>query len=365
MARSRSLLGAALAIGTALAQTQDGDDAKVPRWPAAQLQGHLTAGSPREVAWAGFLVQRDRVRPAIPAVRAALARLAGDQSIESEFARLQLLDALLQLDVRLPGEQLLPHAESDLLRVPALILAARSPEANAGYFMARMEALGRVTDLEWRVCGNLLAAQHDPRFVAQCVRQVEFAIVVTVSDGGRRGICIGCGHYSVRPYVGEPSGFPPVPRYLLDSANASATGAELGAVPFRRELVRGCDRPDGVFELDGELCELDVRADPRKAQVAWLTANGGAATQAACGRDRALSIRWQDEADLRRSATAAQEVLAQDFEAMLDELRQQKRLLQGDAETAKPNVRIALWDQRRDRSQLLPKPETLLGDAPK
>src|SRR5262249_10195499 len=121
----------------------------------------------------------------------------------------------------------------------------------------------------------------------------------------------------------------------------------------------------GVFELGGELCELDVRADPHAAQVAWLTANGGAATQAACNRDRALSIRWQDEADLRRSATAAQEVLAQDFAAMVDELRQRKRLLHGDAETAKPNVRIALWDQRRDRTQPLPKPETLLRDAPK
>jgi hypothetical protein len=365
MAPHRLLFGAALAIGTALARAQDGDDAEVPRWPAAHLPRHLAAGAPRAVAWAAFLVQRDRVRPAIPAVRAALARLADDQSIESEFARLQLLDALVQLDVRLPGEELLPHAASDLLRVPALILAARSPEANASYFAARMEALGRVTDLEWRVCGNLLAAQHDPHFVAQCVRQFQFTIYVTVRDDGPRGTVIRNGHFRVRPSVEEPSGFPPVPRYHLDSANASATGADLGAVPFRRELVRGCDRPAGVFELGGELCELDVRADPHAAQVAWLTANGGAATQAACSRERALSVRWQDEADLRRSATAAQEVLAQDFAAMVDELRQNGRLLQGDAEAAKPNVRIALSDERRDRTQRLPEVETLLLAAPK
>ena len=101
------------------------------------------------------------------------------------------------------------------------------------------------------------------------------------------------------------------------------------------------------------------------AALAIGTANGGAATQAACNRDRALSVRWQDEADLRRSATDAQEALAQDFAAMLDELRQRKCLLQEDAETAKPNVRISLWDERRDRTQALPKAGTLLRDASK
>jgi hypothetical protein len=76
--------------------------------------------------------------------RRALARLGaeGPEAIASEenrFARLQLIDALLRLDVRAPGAE---------------------------------AALGRDTDLEWRVCGNLLAGWRAPGFAAQCLQEL-------------------------------------------------------------------------------------------------------------------------------------------------------------------------------------------------
>jgi hypothetical protein len=184
------LFAPALLLVAPVARAQDADEDATPHWLARELPTHLAADDPREVAWAGYLVRRDRVRAAIPAVRQALAHLSTDSTIESEIARLELLDTLIQLDVRLPGEELLPHAASGMLRVPALILAARSPEVNAAYFAARMQSLDKSPDLEWRVCGNLLAAQRDPRFVARCVRQLEFAIDITVRDGRRpvRGV---------------------------------------------------------------------------------------------------------------------------------------------------------------------------------
>jgi hypothetical protein len=185
------LLVPTLLLCAAFLRAQDDADADAaPRWPAGSLPEHLAADDAREVAWAGWLVQRDKVRAAIPALRRALARLAGQDKREPELARLQLIDALIQLDVRVPGEELLAHASSGILRVPALILAAKSPEANAAYFAARMAAI-EWPDLEWRVCGNLLAAQRDPRFVAQCVRQFEFAIDITVRDGRRANPAVG------------------------------------------------------------------------------------------------------------------------------------------------------------------------------
>jgi hypothetical protein len=167
----------------AFARAQDDEPNAAPHWSADSLPSHLAADDAREVAWAGFFVQRDHVRAAIPAVHRALARLSTDYSVESQLARLELLDALIQFDVRLPGEELLPHAAYDTLRVPALILAGMSPQGNATYFEARMAALDEHPDLEWRACGDLLAAQHDPNFVARCVRQLEFVISITVVDG--------------------------------------------------------------------------------------------------------------------------------------------------------------------------------------
>src|SRR5436190_16528288 len=104
-----------------------------PRWTASELPERLASEDLTEVAWAAYLVRRDRVRVAVPAVRLALARLAGCDELIEKVARLHLLDTLIQLDVRVPGEELLPHA-TGLLRVPALILAAKAPEANSAYF---------------------------------------------------------------------------------------------------------------------------------------------------------------------------------------------------------------------------------------
>ena len=135
-----------------------------------------------EVAWAAYLVRRDRVRVAVPAVRLALARLAGCDELIEKVARLHLLDTLIQLDVRVPGEELLPHA-TGLLRVPALILAAKSPEANSAYFATRFAALAESPDLEWQVCGNILASLREPGFTASCLRIFQFSLRIEVTDG--------------------------------------------------------------------------------------------------------------------------------------------------------------------------------------
>ncbi|MEO6597215.1 MAG: hypothetical protein ABIP94_20925 [Planctomycetota bacterium] len=118
----------------------------------------------------------------MPAVRQALAPWKGEDAFEGQLARLHLIDALIQLDGRLPGEELLPHAVG-ALRVPALILAAKCPAPNEAYCTARWCALAGAEDLEWRVCGNVLASLRDPRFVARCLRDIEFSVRVTVRDG--------------------------------------------------------------------------------------------------------------------------------------------------------------------------------------
>jgi hypothetical protein len=77
------------------------------------------------------------------------------------------------------------------LRVPALVLAARSPQQNLDYFAARMAALDDKTDLEWRVCGNLRAAWRAPGFAALCLRYLELTIRVAIHDDGMSGDGIG------------------------------------------------------------------------------------------------------------------------------------------------------------------------------
>src|SRR5262249_23623446 len=58
-----------------------------------------------QVAWGGYLVQRQRLHDAVPEVRAALAKWRNDPTEAGEHARLALLDVFVQLDVDLPDDE--------------------------------------------------------------------------------------------------------------------------------------------------------------------------------------------------------------------------------------------------------------------
>ncbi|MCA8957732.1 MAG: hypothetical protein KDC87_16775 [Planctomycetes bacterium] len=149
--------------------------------PVDDLPRRLASANPVAVAWASYRVRRDRVRSAIPAVRAALARLVRRTDLDGRLARLHLIDTLIQLDVRVPGEELLPHAIDDL-RVPALILAAKAKEANIHYFATRFAALAKQHDLEWLVCGNLLANLRERDFAKSCLEHLVLDLRFDVVD---------------------------------------------------------------------------------------------------------------------------------------------------------------------------------------
>jgi len=174
-------LSLAVVFVAGIGPCQDPEPHTPPPWTVDQVAEHFASADTAEVAWAAWFVRRDRLRALVPAVRRALARLGGNDGLESQLARLQLLDALIEVDVRVPGEELLPHAIS-YLQVPALVLAAKCPQQNFTYFQARMQDKDSFAEFEWQVCGNLLAAQTAPGFATFCLQQLVLPLAVTVRD---------------------------------------------------------------------------------------------------------------------------------------------------------------------------------------
>ncbi len=149
-------------------------------WPADQLAAHLASADPVAVAWAGHRVREANVREAVPAVRAALRRLAADDSARSRLARANLLDALIRFDERLTVEELLAHATGNL-RGATMVLACQAPAVAERYFAARFATDG--DDTEWALCGDWLAFLRNPEFVPRCVARFAFPMRITLSDG--------------------------------------------------------------------------------------------------------------------------------------------------------------------------------------
>src|SRR5262249_23532963 len=100
------------------------------------------------------------------------------------------------------------------------------------------------------------------------------------------------------------------------------------------------------------------------ARIAWLTVFGGKATQTACAHRWLHEVNWSNAAALRRLVDEDLGPIARDFDAMVRELAARRALLRDDAKAAKPHVIVVLHDERRDTSQPLPKPESLLAHRP-
>jgi hypothetical protein len=101
--------------------------------------------------------------------------------------------------------------------------------------------------------------------------------------------------------------------------------------------------------------------EPQDAYRAWLRANGGQRTRAACAPRAELTHRWRGASALRRVVAKEQHDAELLFAAMVRELATAKVLLRADAKVAKANVRLLIDDQRGDSRQALPTVDSLLG----
>jgi hypothetical protein len=304
------------------------------KWCDAELPLHLGSPDLIEVAWAACQVQQRRVVAAVPAIRKALARLASVTSRPSRLARAQMLDALIQLRVLVPAEELLPHAIGST-RIPAWILAAQAPEANAIYFEQRFAA--QQHDMEWLASGNLLVGFGGADFVMTCLRNVEFAIEISVHDRQDRGYPPSCGIGPSRRPV--PTKMPPMPYYSLLRQHAKVDGA-MPVIYSSRELTDNEDRGDssGSSRMNAQSCYR-----------MWLRSMGGRKTRAACDHDLQLSVGLMSNGSLRTIVRRHQAVIRREFAGMVAELRRRGVIEAGQAALLQPRISVRLVDRRVKR----------------
>lgn len=328
----------------ALAQVPDVPPAE---WSLAQVCARLDGNDPVAAAWAAHVAGAAKMTGAVASLRAALPRLV-PPTADSERARWHVLDALLLLDAELTADELLPHATGSL-RVPALLLAAKRPVANRKYLEARMAALDGHEDLEWRVCGNQLAALHEPTLAMRCVQRLQFELQLTVIDDLTRPVSAHTLSPPVSPVPENPA-FPPAGYHELEWDNARCrTFAGCAAIAWRRS-----PRPSGTVP------ELP-RCDPARAHADWLMATGGAMTAAACAETSSqLEYRWRGEARLRQDVRTLQQQQQRAFAAMLRELTKSGELTAEDAARCRHTLHLTIFDRRTERPRPLPSPEDLL-----
>jgi hypothetical protein len=315
-------------------QSDPAERVLAPEWKVAEVEQRLASDDLCEVAWAGYCTAERGLRAALPAVRSALQRLAGDDRSESLFARMLLLDALIGLDERLTLAELRTQSH-DMLRVPILLLAARDPEANQAWFAERFASLGDNRNREWRVCGNLLATRATPEFALACVQSLVYGLTVKVVDSKPPPCRCHCFGGPVASKLQLPAGFPPIPVYRLDASNDESRAAGLRCVPFQRERLL-------------EPKQLDTTpVSPQRAYRDWLCSMGDRRTAAACDLpplERKLI--WGSAQQLRKVVAESYQQIVRHHRAMLDELVRAGRIAAEAAKMQRPNVELEIVDDR-------------------
>lgn len=184
----------------------------------AEIAALLAAESPQQVAHGAAVAARRGDREVLSALRVGLDKWTRSTAAEAIYVRHYLLDALIRLEVVLPGEVIAPHLEGRLETL-ALILMARAPEANGSLLFALLQKHWQNGDANLRLAaGNLLAATQYRGFAAWLMPRLPLRLLVTVRDHDTAAIGVGSGgaRGSIQTRaVALPDSWPPLPRYEL------------------------------------------------------------------------------------------------------------------------------------------------------
>ncbi|MGE3174790.1 MAG: hypothetical protein AB7O97_19325 [Planctomycetota bacterium] len=342
------------------------DDPAPPPWcraanDPADLPARLASDDPRELAWAAWAVRERRWRELVPNVRAALQRLPpppdrappprGSRVLdEVELAALLLLDVLVAFETAVPAEELAPH-DYRSLRVPVLILAGRSPHQNQAFLRARFDAGDVSPDLDWHVCGNLLAHLAAPGFAAECLDRCELRLEFEVHDDHPAPPFYGVGCRLEPPPqpAPEPAGFPPLPHYALSPGNMAAPGRVPQRIAFTR--IERAEVPPQRIAWAGEA---------RDAWASWLRHLAGDDGALLLATAHAARIRWTGADSMRRRLRPLVRAVDRAFARCAAGLHARGLLTDAELRAAAPRLAVTLQDHRSQRIPPLPAAATLM-----
>ncbi|MFY9344313.1 MAG: hypothetical protein WAT39_17610 [Planctomycetota bacterium] len=315
-----------------------------------EVKAKLRSTDLASVAWGGYLAAEARLEACIPDLRARLAGLKQREGDEWHCAVSALLDALIQTDAVVPGEELVPFLD---FSSATIVLLARKADGNRAVllrmFRRHFEGQGPILGLtdELQACGNLLANLRDAAFELELLRTPLLIEVAVTDDGFSFRSTIGssvsvCGQFRAR------DGFPPIARHELYRGNG----------PPALLVAPG---PVAVFRArswfhDGVRCStFNVHPDRREARNAWLCQLLGASRRPLIDAiDRRREVEWKGAEPLRAFAQQCRHETEQAWRALVAACIEAKLLAADAAHEPLPRITIELCDERQHQATPLP-----------
>lgn len=322
---------------------------------AALVRQLLFSGDAAHVAWGATWARELSLTEVEPDLVDVLRRDAQSPGVVPHLTMLAVFDALIQLEVQVADDLLVPYVARDGVPTEsvsaATVLAVRSgvPHTQLAAFDALDQRDGSFT-AAWLALGNALNTSRGPAgFVARLVERLEVELKITVVDhdvlrgwGGSRHLMFGDGRRTL------PSSYPPLWSY--DLSRSQREGDQLladGPIPIYLERRR-------VTEGFGSSRRS---ANRTRGRLAWIAARLGTDVddlplrQTHSGR-----VRWSDADTLLRDVEAEKAKVRRAHGKLVASLLERGVLSEGEARTLEPQVELTLKDDREDQSEPLPLP---------
>jgi hypothetical protein len=309
---------------------------------AAEVDRLLRSDDARDVAWGAFTAGQYHVVPAVPLLTSALGRSLGANRVEREATELSLLDALIQLDARVPITVLQPFVARWPVPTSALFLNATGDRNSV-----LLPLVSSTDGSFWHAVANLLLAERAPGFAARLLTGLRLTLVVHVTNNANLGFAGGEGFSSEHALDGAlAAGFPPLADYRYSSARPGATVQSVGPITvyYGRRL-----QTQPAFSRFTYSSPAGPRHGDRVAYLNALIGEGRALEE----RTQATVV-WRGAAALRRAVADHRERVEDRYKIAIGSLVVRGLLSEADSRSLVPDIIVRVEDHRADKSQPLP-----------
>jgi len=350
------------ALHSVRASAQATEPAATVQTNVEQVPGLLRSDDYKQMAWGAYLAGQYRVSAAVPLLEALLERIEliddqrqnltpgrDSQKIERIATALSALDALVQLNARIPA----PSVERFFDRWPiqTLVLVGN---AVSGRDEALLSMLERGAGPAWTAAANLLLETKPPGFAVRLLRRLTFHLNVTVvskEDGIFGGTGLGFSGDEGCMYSVAAVGYPPMADYDFSPGRPGATVLAVGPHPvfyIRRPLPGPGFRPCGGWQPPSRVPSDQERLDYVQALIAVRveTPRIFATTNE--------SVVWAGARDFLRRIAVLRRRREGEYERLIEVLMFNGQLSRDESRAYTPAIDVRILDKRDDRSQALP-----------
>jgi hypothetical protein len=308
----------------------------------------------KDQAWATYLSGKYGLKEYIPEIFDLLQR-SSSRAQENDILLCHIaFDSLIQLDAKIPADDLLPLYQH--FPDAVTILLAKTPKENQQAFLAIIKQVKpqEANRQYWLAACNLLAEAEAKGFAAYLLNEMTINLSISVTDNsgaggtGGYGSSIGCGFGS----YAIPDEYPPMAVYwLLDKAKTGAVVVAPGkhTIYYEREAVEAekyrripAGRSHYGWQKNEYLLDYFITLLKTTAEGLQFTNNAS------------RWLEWKNVSHYKQMVAIFRSEIERGYAELKSRLIERELLSTAESEGLKPKITMRIFDYRGDKKIKLP-----------